>query len=54
MIQHYTISTLSGLASMQLLAGERAPFARDELGILKRTLAREFRRPAKGTSASTG
>jgi AcrR family transcriptional regulator len=43
MIQHYTISVLSGLASMQFLAGEAAPFVRDELDLLKRTLAREFR-----------
>jgi AcrR family transcriptional regulator len=43
MIQHYTISVLSGLASMQLLAGEAAPFVQDELELLKRTLAREFR-----------
>ena len=43
MLQHYTISVLSGLASMQLLAGEAAPFVQDELEILKRTLAREFR-----------
>ena len=48
MIQHYTISTLSGLASMQRLAGKRTPFLADELGILKRVLAAEFRstRPA--------
>jgi len=43
MIQHYTVSVLSGLASMQLLAGEAAPFVHDELTLLKRTLAREFR-----------
>jgi AcrR family transcriptional regulator len=43
MIQHYTISVLSGLASMRVLAGEVAPFIEDELGVLKRTLVREFR-----------
>jgi len=51
LIQHYTISVLSGLASMQILAGEAAPFVRDELEILKRTLAREFR--AARASAKT-
>ena len=43
MVQHYTISTLSGLASMRLLAGEASPFISDELELLKHTLAREFR-----------
>ncbi len=43
MIQHYTISVLSGLASMQLLAGAATPFVEEELSLLKRTLAREFR-----------
>ena len=43
MIQHYTISTLSGLASMQRLAGEAPPFLHEELTLLKKTLAREFR-----------
>jgi AcrR family transcriptional regulator len=51
MIQHYTISVLSGLASMRILAGEAAPFIKDELDILKRTLAREFR--AARASAKT-
>ncbi len=46
MVQHYTISVLSGLASMRILAGEAAPFIQDELDLLKRTLAREFR-PAR-------
>lgn len=43
MIQHYTISTLSGLASMQMLAGEPTSFLPDELGLLKRTLVAELR-----------
>lgn len=52
MIQHYTISVLSGLASMQLFAGEAPPFVQDELDLLKRTLAREFR--AVRASAKNG
>jgi AcrR family transcriptional regulator len=40
MIQHYTISMLSGLASMQRLSGEAIPFIDDELELLKSTLAR--------------
>ena len=48
MIQHYTISTLSGLASLQLLAGKPPPFLRDELELLKKTLAREFRGAGSG------
>jgi AcrR family transcriptional regulator len=42
MLQHFTISTLSGLASMQLLAGETNPFIAEELGVLKRALAAEL------------
>jgi len=42
MLQHLTISTLSGLASMQLLAGEANPFIAEELGVLKRALAAEL------------
>jgi AcrR family transcriptional regulator len=42
MLQHYTISTLSGLASMSILAGEEGPFVREELDLLGRTLAAEF------------
>ena len=53
MLQHYTISVLSGLASMQLLAGEAAPFVQDELELLKRTLAREFRAARARTKATS-
>jgi AcrR family transcriptional regulator len=53
MIQHYTISVLSGLASMQLLAGDVAPFVEDELDLLKRTLAREFRLAKANVKAPT-
>jgi AcrR family transcriptional regulator len=42
MLQHFTISTLSGLASIQLLAGETNPFIAEELGVLKRALAVEL------------
>ncbi len=42
MLQHYTISTLSGLASMEVLAGHVTPFLPEELQLLKRTLATEF------------
>jgi AcrR family transcriptional regulator len=41
MLQHYTISVLSGLASMQVLGG-RSRFTQQELALLKRTLASEF------------
>jgi AcrR family transcriptional regulator len=41
-IQHYTISVLSGLASMQILAGSGTRIRRSELGILKASLAREL------------
>jgi len=51
MIQHYTISTLSGLASMQRLAGEPTPFLTDELGMLKRLLAAELRATAAAPAA---
>ena len=53
MIQHYTISVLSGLASMHLLAGESAPFVQDELDLLKRTLAREFRAARASAKAAS-
>ena len=49
MLQHYTISTLSGLASMQVLAGAESRFADQELGLLKRTLLREFRDSGRST-----
>lgn len=42
MLQHYTISLLSGLASMQVLAGGESRFTRQELALLKKTLTREF------------
>jgi AcrR family transcriptional regulator len=42
MLQHYTISVLSGLASMQIVAGGKSRFTEMELEILKRTLALEF------------
>jgi len=42
MLQHYTISVLSGLASMQVLGGGKSRFTRQELALLKRTLASEF------------
>jgi AcrR family transcriptional regulator len=52
MIQHYTISMLSGLASMQRLSGEAIPFIDDELELLKRTLAREFRAASANVKTS--
>ena len=42
MLQHYTISVLSGLASMQVLAGGESRFTKQELELLKRTLVSEF------------
>jgi AcrR family transcriptional regulator len=52
MIQHYTIAMLSGLASMQRLSGEAAPFVEDELELLKHTLAREFRAASANVETS--
>jgi len=54
MIQHFTISALSGLASMQILAGEPTPFVAEELELLKRTLARELASASAAPKTSTG
>jgi AcrR family transcriptional regulator len=42
MLQHFTISTLSGLAATLMLQGRNAALPKAELEILKRTLAREL------------
>ena len=42
MIQHYTISVLSGLASMRFLEAPVVRFREAELELLKQTLLREF------------
>lgn len=42
LLEHYTISVLSGLASMQMLEGPRASVRREELDLLVRTLTREL------------
>ncbi len=44
LLQHYTISTLSGLASTLMLEGEGAKLRRGELDVLKDSLARELTR----------
>jgi AcrR family transcriptional regulator len=44
-LQHYTISVLSGLASTLLLEGGRARLRREELDLLCETLVRELRAP---------
>ncbi len=41
-LQHYTISVLSGLATMQMLEGRRARLRSSELELLKQTLVREL------------
>jgi AcrR family transcriptional regulator len=41
-LQHYSVSVLSGLASMQIFAGGESRFTEMELTILKQTLVREF------------
>jgi AcrR family transcriptional regulator len=41
-LQHYTISALSGLASMKMLEGQTAPVRAEELAYLKDTLRREL------------
>lgn len=46
MLGHYTVATLSGLASTLMLAGEGARLRRAELDLLKDLLARELSRPA--------
>jgi AcrR family transcriptional regulator len=43
-LQHYTISVLSGLASTLVLEGSEAPIRAGELELLKETLARELAR----------
>jgi AcrR family transcriptional regulator len=45
MLQHYTISTLSGLASTLMLEGGEASLRAAELDFLKETLARALTRP---------
>lgn len=42
MILHYTISTLAGLASSNMLSDRENPFVKRELALLKSTLADEF------------
>ena len=42
MLQHYTISVLSGLASTLMLEGPGARLREPELDLLKQTLAREL------------
>jgi AcrR family transcriptional regulator len=42
MLQHYTVSVLSGLASTVMLQGAGAALPRRELALLKETLAREM------------
>ena len=41
-LQHYTISVLSGLASMQMIEGPGSRILEAELDLLKQTLAREL------------
>lgn len=41
-LQHYTISVLSGLASMRMLEGSTARIRGEELDLLKETLSRAF------------
>jgi hypothetical protein len=43
-LQHYTISVLSGLASTLLLEGGDAKLREAELDLLRDTLVRELRR----------
>jgi hypothetical protein len=40
MLQHYTVATLSGLASMSMMEGASASLSRRELQLLKDTLVR--------------
>ena len=46
-LEHYTISTLSGLASTLMLEGGEAGLRDEELELLKQVLARELGRPAR-------
>jgi AcrR family transcriptional regulator len=50
-LEHYVISTLSGLASTLLLEGGEAVLRQEELDLLKRTLARELSRRPEEDSA---
>jgi AcrR family transcriptional regulator len=50
MIQHYTISVLSGLASMRFLEAPVVRFRKAELDLLKQTLLREFSAPTPATA----
>jgi AcrR family transcriptional regulator len=52
MLQHYTISTLSGLASMRLLSREANRFVPAELALLKHTLGEELE-PSAARSGRT-
>jgi AcrR family transcriptional regulator len=45
-LQHYTVSTLSGLAATLALEGGTAALPREELALLKDTLARSLAAPA--------
>jgi AcrR family transcriptional regulator len=42
MLQHYTVATLSGLATMSMMEGASAGLSRRELQLLKDTLTREM------------
>jgi len=46
-LQHYTISVLSGLASMRMLEGTSAGIRSEELDLLKQTLSRAFAEGAR-------
>jgi len=47
-LEHYVISTLSGLASTVMLEGGDAVLREEELDLLKETLVRELTRPGPG------
>ena len=44
-LEHYTIATLSGLASTLMLEGGEAVLRDEEIELLQRLLARELTRP---------
>jgi AcrR family transcriptional regulator len=46
LLQHFTVSTLSGLASTLMLSGADVSLPKWELDVLKATLARELTRPS--------
>ena len=46
MLQHYTVATLSGLATMAMMEGASASLSRRELQLLKDTLTGEMTDPA--------